>query len=96
MDFGWFAFHEEQRHPIRGRSHMKPADIESSTGLDRLATSDEVRCAMLFSSQGASELVGSCDDLLGVDSDFNARAYNLPDDIMWLNILGEMADFTSN
>jgi hypothetical protein len=75
---------------------MKPVDSESSIGLDRLATCDEVRCAMLFSSQGASELVGSCSDLLGVDSDFSARACNLPEDIMWLTILGEIVDSTSN
>jgi len=75
---------------------MKPVEIESSIWLDRLSICDETRCTMLFSSQGASELVGSCDDLLDVDSDFSAPACNLPEDITWLTILGELADSASN
>jgi hypothetical protein len=70
--------------------------MESSIGLDRLATRDEVRCALLFSSQDASAFVGSCDDLPGVDSDFSARVGNLSEDIMWLTILGETPGSASN
>jgi hypothetical protein len=47
--------------------------IENHVGLDRLAT-DEVRCAMSFSSPGALELVVLCDDFSEMDSDFSGRA----------------------
>jgi hypothetical protein len=46
---------------------MKLVDIKSPIGLDRLATWDEVRCAMSFSSQGAFELAGGCDDFLDME-----------------------------
>jgi hypothetical protein len=61
---------------------MKPVDIESSIGLDRLATLKEVGFAMSFSSQGAF--------------DFNSRACKLPEDIMWLAIVSEMVDSIIN
>jgi hypothetical protein len=75
---------------------MKLVDIESSIGLDRLATWNEVRCAMSFSSQGGFELVCACDDFREIDSDFSGRACNLPEDIMWLAIASEMLDSISN
>ena len=75
---------------------MKLVDIESPIGLDRLATWNEVRCAMSFSSQGAFELVGRCDDFLDMDTDFSGRACNLPEDIVWLAIVNRMLDSTSN
>jgi hypothetical protein len=34
--------------------------MESPIGLDRVATLEEVRCAMSLSSQGASERAGTC------------------------------------
>jgi hypothetical protein len=71
---------------------MNLVAIESPIGLDRLATWDEVRSAMSFSSQGASELVGTCE----LDSDFAGRACNLSEDIMWLAIISEMPDSMSN
>jgi hypothetical protein len=61
---------------------MKPVNIESSVGLDRLATWNEVRCAMSFLSQGAL--------------DFNSRVSKLPEDIMWLAIVSEMVDSIVN
>jgi hypothetical protein len=75
---------------------MKPVDIESSIGLDRLATCNEVRYAMVFLSQGAFALVGTNDDLQELDSDFSSRACNLPEDNMWLAIVREMPDCKSN
>jgi hypothetical protein len=75
---------------------MKLIDIESSIGLDRLATWDEVRCAMSFSSHDAFELVGACDAFREMDSDFSGRACHLPDDIVWLAMVNEMLDSTSN
>jgi hypothetical protein len=75
---------------------MNLVAIESPIGLDRLATWDEVRSAMSFLSQGASELVGACDDCRELDSDFTGRARNLSEDIMWLAIVSEMPDSMSN
>jgi hypothetical protein len=75
---------------------MKPVDIECPTGLDRLATSNEVRCALSFSPQGTFVLVGDCDDFREMDSDFKVRACNLPQDIVWLAIASEMRDSASN
>jgi hypothetical protein len=75
---------------------MKLVDIESPIVLDRLATWDEVRCAMSFSSQGAFELAGACGDFREMDSDFSDRACNLPEDIVWLAIVSRMTDFISN
>jgi hypothetical protein len=75
---------------------MKPMHIESPIGLDRLATWNEVRCAMSFSSRGAFLLDGACDDFREMDSDFSGRACNLAEDIVWLAIAIEMRDSTSN
>jgi hypothetical protein len=75
---------------------MKPVGIESPTGLDRLATWNEVRCALSFSPQGAFVLVGACDDFREMDSDFRGRACNLAEDIVWLAIASEMLVSTSN
>jgi hypothetical protein len=84
------------RNPGNGGSPMKPVGIESPTGLDRLATSNEVRWALSFSPQGAFVLVGNCDDSREMDSDFSGRACNLPQGIVWLAIASEMRDSTSN
>jgi hypothetical protein len=84
------------RNPGNGGSLMQPVGIESPIGLDRLATWNEVRCALSFSLQGAFVLVGACDDFREMDSDFNGRACNLPGDTMWLAIISEMPDSTSN
>jgi hypothetical protein len=75
---------------------MMPVDIKNSIGLDRLATWNEVRCAMSFSTQVAIELVGTCDDFREIDSDFNGRACNLPEDKMWSAIVSEMLDSKIN
>jgi hypothetical protein len=64
--------------------------IESSVGLDRLATEDEVRCAMSFSSAGAHELLGLCGDFNEMDSDSSGRACNLSEEIEWSIIVREM------
>lgn len=75
---------------------MKPVEIESPIGLDRLATWNEVLCAMSFSSQGAFELIGACDNFREMDSDFSGRVSTIREDIMWLAIAGEMLDSKSN
>jgi hypothetical protein len=90
------CFLEEQRNSARGGSLMNLVAVESPIGLDRLATWDEVRSAMSFSSQGAFELVGTCDDCRELDSDFAGRACNLSEDIMCLAIVSEMPDSMSN
>ena len=75
---------------------MKLADIESSIGLDRLATWNEVRCEMSFSSQCAAELADDCDDVREMDSDFSGRACNLREDIMWLAIASGLLNSAGN
>ena len=75
---------------------MKPIDIKSSIGLDRLATWSEVRCAMSFSSKGAFALVGVCEDILDMDSDFSDRAGNLPEDAIWLALISQMPNSKCN
>jgi hypothetical protein len=75
---------------------MNLVDIESPIGLDRLATCNEVRCAMSFSSQGVFELVGACDASREMDSDFSGRPGDLSEDIVWLAMVSEMLDSTSN
>jgi hypothetical protein len=75
---------------------MMIIDIESPVGLDRLATLNEVRYAMSFSSQGALGFVVACDDFRKMDSDFSGRGVNLPEDIVWLEVASEMLDSKSN
>jgi hypothetical protein len=75
---------------------MKPVDIGSYTGLDRLATWNEVMRAISVSADDALGLDGACNDLGVIDSDFSGRACNLPDDDMWLAIAREMPDSKSN
>jgi hypothetical protein len=69
---------------------MKPVNIESSVGLDRLATRNEVRYAISFSSLDAFELVVTCDAFREMNSDF------LPEDDMWSAIVSEMPTSKSN
>ena len=73
---------------------MKPVDIEIPIGVDRLATWNEIRCAMSFSSQGA--IVTAYDDFREIDPDFDSRACNLPEDKMWSAIVSEMLDSKIN
>jgi hypothetical protein len=71
---------------------MKPENVKSPIGLDRLATWNEVRCAMSFWSQGALELLGPCDEFREIDSDLSGRACKLSEDMNWLEIASEMVD----
>ena len=75
---------------------MNRVVIKSSKELDRIATWNEVRYALSFSSQCIIELAGPRDDSSKIDSDFSGRTGNLPEDDMWLAIVGEMPDFKSN
>jgi hypothetical protein len=75
---------------------MKPVDIGSSIGLDRLATWNEVMCAISALGEGTSALVRDSDDLRKADSDFSLSACNLPEDDLWLAIALEMSDSKSN
>jgi hypothetical protein len=75
---------------------MKPVDIGSSIGLDRLATWNEVMCAISASDEGTFALVRDDNDLREADSDFSVSACNLPEDDLWLAIAREMADSKSN
>jgi hypothetical protein len=74
---------------------MKPVNIGSSIGLDRLATWSEVMCAITVSAEGTLAL-GGCNDLRERDSDFSVTACNLPDDDMWLAIVCDMPDSKCN
>jgi len=91
---GYFASRQENRNP--GGSLMKPVNIENSAGLDRMATWNEVRCAISISSQDTLPLNSIRDDFLEVDSDLRNHARNLSEDAMWLAIVNEMPDSKSN
>ena len=69
---------------------MKPVDIGSSIGLDRLATWNEVMCAISVSAEGTFALVHEGDGLRETDSDFSVSACNLPEDDLWLAIAGRV------
>jgi hypothetical protein len=75
---------------------MKPVDIGSYIGLDRLATWNEVMCAVSVSAEGALGLGGVCNDLREMDSDFSGSACNSPEDDLWLAIVREMPDSKCN
>jgi hypothetical protein len=75
---------------------MKPGEIVSYIGLDRLATRNEVRYAMSLSSQSAVAFVGACDNLRKMDADFSGSTCNLTEDNMWLAIVSQMPDSESN
>ena len=70
--------------------------VETSIGLDRLATRGEVCCAMLFWSPRALEFVGLRDDFSEMDSDASGRAPNLREEIEWLTIVREMRHCIGN
>jgi hypothetical protein len=75
---------------------MNPVVIESSIGLDRVATCNEVRYAMAFPSQIPFESVGARDDLIEMDSRVSGHARDLSEDAMWLAIAQEMPDSKCN
>lgn len=70
--------------------------LESSVGLDRLATQDEVRSAISFSSPGGLEFFGLRDNFSEMNSDASRRAPNLREELEWLMIVGEMRDCIGN
>jgi hypothetical protein len=75
---------------------MKPVNARSSIGLDRLATCNEVICAIMVSTRGAFPLVGGSEDLREVDSDFRDTPCNPAEETMWLAIASGMPDSKSN
>jgi hypothetical protein len=75
---------------------MIPTDIEISIGADRLATWNEVRSALLFSSQPGFSLVGVCDDSTEMNYDVSDCPQTFPEDSLWLAIIGEMPASQSN
>jgi hypothetical protein len=75
---------------------MKPAHTSGPIAVDRLATWNEVFFAMSISSQDAFTLVGSCDELQEMDSDFSGNACNVLEDDLWLGIVSKMSDSKSN
>ena len=60
--------------------HMKLAPIESPIGLDRLATENEVRCAVTYSSHGSFKLCGISDGA----SDYAGYVGVFRDVLLWL------------
>jgi hypothetical protein len=69
---------------------------QSSVGLDRLATREEVRSAMSFSPPAGLEFVGLRDCFSEMDSHSNGRATDLREEIEWLMIVREMRDCIGN
>jgi hypothetical protein len=87
-----------QNNAIPGaeESLMNIVAIESPIGLDRLATRDEVRCALSFSSRRVLESIPTRDDVSEMDSDFGGGACDDPEDISWSAIVRELRDSISN
>lgn len=75
---------------------MKTIPIESTIGLDRRATLNEVLYAMSLWPQSTFALVVACDDPREMGSAFSDRACNLPEDIAWVELAGEIPDSKSN
>jgi hypothetical protein len=75
---------------------MNRVVFESSIGLDRIATWNEVRYAMAFPSQAPVESDRACDDSMEMDSSASGRACDLSEDDMWLAIAREMPDSKCN
>jgi hypothetical protein len=75
---------------------MNSGRVESSVGLDRLATPDEVSCAVSLSSPTALEFVGLRGDFSETGSDSSSRTPNLREDIEWLMIVREMRNCICN
>ena len=75
---------------------MKSVDIGSSIGLDRLATWNEVMCAISASDEGTFVLVRDSNDLREADSDFSVSVCNLLEDDLRLAIAREMPASKSN
>jgi hypothetical protein len=75
---------------------MNRVVLESSIGLDRIATWSEVRYAIAFPSQVPFESVGVRDDLIEMDSSVGGRGCDLSEDAMWLVIAREMPDSKCN
>jgi hypothetical protein len=75
---------------------MNLVAIESPIGLDRLATREEIRSALLFWYRGAFEPAGPRDDRREVNSDFTGRSCKLDEDTMWFVVVGEPPDSMSN
>jgi hypothetical protein len=73
---------------------MRSVDIGSSIGLDRLATWNEVMCAISVSAEATFARVHGIDDLREADSDISAC--DLSEDDMWVAIAREMPDSKSN
>jgi hypothetical protein len=69
---------------------------ESSIGLDRLATWDEVRSAISFSSPGGLEFFGLRDNFSEMNSDSSRLAPSLREEIEWLMIVHKMRDCIRN
>ena len=79
-----------------GASLMKPVDIRSSFGLDRLATWSEVMRAISVSPEGVPAPGGAYNDLRKTDSDVSGSAYNLSEDDMWFALARETPGSKSN
>jgi len=75
---------------------MKPVDFGSSIGLDRLATWNEIMCAITVSTDGIFAPGCACSHLPGLDSDFSGNPCNFPEDELWIAIARDMPDSKSN
>jgi hypothetical protein len=75
---------------------MNSGCLESSVGLDRLATQDEVRSAILFSSPADLVFFGLRDNFSEMNSDASRRAPSQREEIEWLMIVGAMRNCIGN
>jgi hypothetical protein len=93
---GSFAFNFDCRITGPGDSVIKPIQIGSSIGLDRLATWNEVKSAISVSKEGVPALGGAYNHLRQMDSDFDGSDCNLHEDDLWLAIVREIPDSKNN
>jgi hypothetical protein len=93
---GWFAFDFNWHITGPGGSVIKPIQIRSSVGLDRLATWNELMFAISLSMDGVVALGGACNLWRQMDCDFGGSDGNLNEDDMWLAIVREIPASKNN
>lgn len=75
---------------------MKPVDVGSSIGLDRLATWNEVICAISVTAECDFASVDGSNNLREVNSDFGGIVCKISEDTLWLAVVHEMPYSKSN
>jgi hypothetical protein len=78
------------------RALMHIAATKRPIGLDRLATSSEVRSAILLASLSESEADDQREETQEMESELQCTAGNVSDDDVWLALASQILDPMSN